>query len=145
MIKSLGFLVLVTIANPVAAAEQGSAQAIREPLNAEQPPFVGKWGTGKHACDASAYFFRKSDRLVVFGAGTAQYIRGFSLGHTCLNAKIGATGGRLGFSSACQGGESLDRRKGITDQDGEMKLVVDGEKLTGTGPDGHRLKLVRCR
>jgi hypothetical protein len=39
--------------------------------------------------------------------------------------------------------EVRSRKRGVTDKDGDMALTLEGGTITGKGPDGLKLKLIK--
>ncbi len=106
--------------------------------------FIGKWSNSESGCKTS-WNFKESERQIVFGLGTAQYLtpgRGF----TCTGAKISKSSSASSLAAVCISSvyceEPLCNTR--TTSSGDLVLLTSGEQLIGVGPDGYSLQLRKC-
>lgn len=112
--------------------------------------FIGKWSNSDNACRNNQWRFTESDRQVLFGPSTAQYIlraENSATGYNCTGARISTSGSASAFAAECSGELRRGNRARLEREPlatGVLMLNTSGTQLVGTGPDGFALHLHRC-
>jgi len=127
-------------AEPEAEVEEDLA---KKSSDANDHAFIGKWSNSQAACTKA--WMDERERQIIFGAGTAQYMRGGS-GFTCTGARISKGSSANTFVATCISSVYCDEPLCTTrsSSSGDLALHTNGDQLVGLGPDGQSLLLNKC-
>jgi TPR repeat protein/class 3 adenylate cyclase len=147
-LPSIGKTVEVDCEDGMQAETPAGMPDTAQPQQAELAhPFKDMWGNSLAACKRDYNGWRKSDRLIIFGAGTLQYITLGGQDRTCQSAQIENKLGTFSLRAHCLASPAFvvsgkQYRDAVEASD--ITLAGDGQKLVGTGPDGQSLELTKC-